>query len=96
MTLGGNISAGPNTLTVVGAGTTTINGNIICQGGSVTLAGSGTINIAGNINLGSTGNLTDSSSGQDNDHRCHQRHCHLGIRLRDSPARISTFPRPRT
>ena len=50
---------------MVGAGTTTINGNIICQGGSVTLAGSGTINIAGNINLGPAGNLTDSSSGQD-------------------------------
>ncbi len=65
MTLGGNIAAGPDTLTVVGAGTTTINGNIVCQGGSVTLAGSGTITIAGNINLGPTGNLTDSSSGQD-------------------------------
>ena len=65
MTLGGNIAAGPDTLTVVGAGTTTINGNIVCQGGSVTLAGSGTIIIAGNINLGATGNLTDSSSGQD-------------------------------
>ncbi len=56
---------GRNMLTVVGAGTTTINGNIICQGGNVNLAGSGTINIAGNINLGLTGNLTDSSSGQD-------------------------------
>ena len=44
LTLGGNISAGPNTLTVVGAGTTTINGNILCQGGSVNLAGSGAIN----------------------------------------------------
>ena len=82
LTLGGNISAGSNTLTVIGAGTTTIDGNIICQGGGVNLAGSGTINIAGNINLGSTGNLTDSSSGQDNDYRCHQRHCHLGIRPR--------------
>ncbi len=65
LTFGGTISAGPDTLTVVGAGTTAINGNIICQGGGVTLAGSGTINIAGNINLGPTGNLTDSSSGQD-------------------------------
>ena len=50
---------------MVGAGTTAIKGNITCQGGSVTLAGSGTIDIAGNINLGLTGNLTDSSSGQD-------------------------------
>ena len=65
MTLGGNISTGPNTLTVVGAGTTTIKGNIICQDGSVILAGSGTINVAGNINLGSVGNLTDASSGDD-------------------------------
>ena len=80
MTLGGNISAGANTLTVVGAGTTTIDGSIICQGGSVTLAGSGTINIAGNINLGLQGNLTDSSSGQDKITRCDQRHRHLGIR----------------
>ena len=66
LTLGGNISAAGNALTVVGAGTTTINGNIDSQGATVTLADSGTINIAGNINLGSTGNLTDSSSGQDN------------------------------
>jgi autotransporter-associated beta strand protein len=65
MVLGGIISSGPDTLTLVGAGTTTINGNIICQGGSVTLAGSGAINITGNINLGPAGNLTDSSSGQD-------------------------------
>jgi autotransporter-associated beta strand protein len=65
MTLGGNISTGSNALTVVGAGATMINGNIICQGGSVTLAGTGSIDIAGNINLGPTGNLTDSSSGQD-------------------------------
>ena len=64
LTLGGNISTGASTLTLVGAGTTTINGNIVCQGGSVTLAGSGTIKIAGNINLGSLGNLSDSSSGQ--------------------------------
>jgi fibronectin-binding autotransporter adhesin len=63
ITLGGNISAGSSTLTVVGAGTTTINGNIICQGGSVNLASSGAINIAGNINLGSTGNLVDAGSG---------------------------------
>ncbi len=63
MTLGGNISAGSNSLTVVGAGTTTINGNIICQSGSVSLAGSGAINIAGDINLGTAGNLVDSGSG---------------------------------
>ena len=82
---------------MVGAGTTTIDGNIICQGGSVNLAGSGTINIAGNINLGSMGNLTDSSSGQDNDYRCDQRHCHLGIRPGPGlPALILTFPQPRT
>ncbi len=65
LTLGGDISTGPDTLTVVGAGTTTIDGDITCQGGSVGLAGSGTITIAGNIDLGPTGNLTDSSSGQD-------------------------------
>ncbi len=63
LTLGGDISAGPNTLTVVGAGTTTMNGNLICQGGSVTLAGSGAINVVGNINLGAVGNLVDTGSG---------------------------------
>ena len=63
MTLGGNISAGSSSLTVVGAGTSTINGTIICQGGSVSLAGSGAINIAGNINLGLAGNLVDAGSG---------------------------------
>ena len=65
LTLGGDISTGTSTLTVVGAGTTNINGNIVCQGGSVNLADSGAINIAGNINLSSVGNLSDSSSGQD-------------------------------
>jgi len=48
---------------VVGAGATTINGNMICQGGSVSLAASGAINIAGNINLGPAGNLVDADSG---------------------------------
>ena len=71
---------GPNTLTVVGAGTTTINGNIICQGGGVTLAGSGTIDIAGNINLGPHGQPHRFQFRPGHDYRCHQRHCHLGIR----------------
>ena len=49
---------------MIGAGTTTIDGDIVCQGGSVTLASSGTINIAGNINLGSLGDLTNAGSGR--------------------------------
>jgi autotransporter-associated beta strand protein len=47
------------------AGTLRLGGNIICQGSGVTLTGAGAIQVAGNINLGPTGNLTDSSSGQD-------------------------------
>jgi autotransporter-associated beta strand protein len=65
LTLGGDIFAASNALTVRGAGTTTINGDINSQGATVTLADSGSVNIAGNINLGATGNLTDSGSGQD-------------------------------
>ena len=65
LVLRGNIVTGTHTLTVVGAGTTTIDGDVICQGGNVNLAGSGAINVAGDIFLGLTGNLTDSSSGQD-------------------------------
>ncbi len=66
LTLGGNISADGNMLTVIGAGTITINGNMNSQDATLSLADGGTINIAGNINLGATGNLIDSSSGQDN------------------------------
>ncbi len=65
LTLRGNISAGTNTLTVIGAGTTTVSGNITCQGGNVILADGGSVNIAGSINLGLTGSLIDSSSGED-------------------------------
>ena len=67
---GTNTFAGPITVSgtaTIGsdAGTMTLGGNIICQGAGVTLTGGGAINVAGNINLGPTGNLTDTSSGQD-------------------------------
>jgi autotransporter-associated beta strand protein len=61
----GTTATGVYTLSVVGAGTTIIHGKITCQAGGVALAGSGTIKVAGNIDLGSQGNLTDLSSGQD-------------------------------
>ena len=65
--ISGSITNASNgTLSISGSGTTTITGNLVCQGsGGVALAGTGTIEIAGNINLGTTANLTDSSSGQD-------------------------------
>ena len=64
LTVGGITSAG-NPLSIIGAGTTIIAGNIATQGGNVSLAGSGVIKITGNISLGLTGNLFDTSTGQD-------------------------------
>jgi autotransporter-associated beta strand protein len=57
-----NLSNG--TMSIGGAGTTSIIGNLVCQGsGGIALAGSGPISITGNINLGKVANLTDSGSG---------------------------------
>ena len=78
------------------AGSMTLGSNIICQGAGVTLTGAGAIHVAGNINLGPEGNLTDSSSGQDTITGVISGTATHRDSSRDSPAPISTFPRPRT
>ena len=66
ISINSKISTGANTLSLVGAGLTTINGDTTSQGfGGVNLAGSGAVTISGKVNLGALGSLVDSGSGQD-------------------------------
>ena len=60
--VGANLSA--VSVTLAGAGTSTLHGNIQI-GGTLTLNDTGATTISGNIDLGATGNLVDTSTGND-------------------------------